>query len=568
MEKLNTKNISFSLLIPCYGDAQHLYQMLNSIIKNKYENYEIIICEQGKTDVSFLNNDLRHVKIIHLDKPSSYFSRIELFKSAHGEYVWFLDDDDEISENSLMALNDVIINNNHPDCILINSVIKKTELDFFKKEEIGATCHSSKIEKQDVIEKFLNSNELNTVWGKIFKKSIDPKWIDGVDVFQSDDKLLSHSIINASKSFVTLSYPCYKYFSYRSHSLKNKNFKKLHDAILVKNILIDYYGLDNTVNLLIDGYQNIKSFLLNNKKLKTIGSIYSDEEIKKFIECQKLKERYVRNHLPNKDRLLFSSIVNKTKLIAFLAIKAAKRSNQKKDNKYQHISLGYNCSTAYNLKVNGLRSFSSPFDWFISFKIEDIVRCIESKFAYFFGKKYIFQDDVIRKWYLNKKYNILFGHGFNENDIFPIKFVGFRHKYRKRIRRFYKKIQKPTIFYRYCYLEEDIEYIVKNSKIVDGFFKQFNTLNEVVYIIDETFLNHNYKYPDNSIICKKIGDNWNKLELDDNIKRFLDQFEKHPYNKKKGNGLIGRFFFKLSVLLTRQKTPYKYKKQYKHFDVY
>ena len=56
MEKLNTKNIKFSLLIPCYGKAEHIYQMLKSIIKNGYFNYEIIICEQGPTDIGFLKD--------------------------------------------------------------------------------------------------------------------------------------------------------------------------------------------------------------------------------------------------------------------------------------------------------------------------------------------------------------------------------------------------------------------------------------------------------------------------------------------------------------------------------
>ena len=568
MEELNTKNIYFSLLIPCYGSARHLHQMLRSIENENYSDYEIIICEQGETDISLLQNAFKHIKIVHLDKPSSYFSRIELFKKAQGEYVWFLDDDDEISEKSLAVLNKAIIENNHPDCILINSVVKKTELDFFNKEEAGAKCYTSKIEKKYVIERFLNTNELNTVWGKLFKKSIKPKWVKGVDVFQSDDKLLSHSIIDASNTFITISYPCYKYFSYRSHSLKNTSFKKLHDTILVKQLLIEFYGLENAKNLLLEGYQNIKSFLLNNKKIEAIDSIYSDNIVKTFIECQKSREKYICQLLPTRDRILFGGIVNKNKLLTFIVIKFARKKKKNQNVKYQHVSLGYNCSTAYNLKANELRSFASPFDWIVTFKIEDIIECIESNFANLFDKKNIYQDDTINKWYLNKKCNILFGHGFSINDIFPIKFIGFKFKYRRRIRRFYKKIQKPTIFYRYCYLEEDIDYIIQNSKMIEDFFKRFNSLNKVVYIIDETFLNHKYEYPGRFIICEKVGDGWNKLGADDNVRNYLSQFEKHANSKKKKNKLIRKIILKLSILLTRQKSPYKYKKQYKHFDVY
>ena len=566
MAKPNTKKVLFSLLIPCYGEARHLRQMLVSILKNKYSNFEIIICEQGTTNIEYLKEEFKDLKIIRLEQPSSYYSRIELYKHASGDYVWFLDDDDEINEKSLKVLNEEIISNNFPDCIIVNSLILKNEFDIFENDD-DKTFAAADEKKSKIIEDFLNTNNLNTVWGKVFKRSINPRWEEGFDIFQSDDKLLSNSIIDAANTFIYISYPCYKYFKYRSHSLKSTNFKKLQDAISVKTFLIDKYCENSAAFLLFDGYQNIKSFLLNNANFKSINSLYSNATTAHFIRLQKERKKDIEQFLTKKDKFLFQCIINKNKCLAFIILKLSKNKKKEKENKYQHISLGYNCSTAYNLKENNLRSFASPFDWIITFKMEDILRCIKSNFSGFLEKKFIFQDDVISKWYLNKKYNMLYGHDFGENDRFPIKFIGFKRKYKRRIRKFYNSIKKPTIFYRYCYLKEDLDFIVENSKEIEYFLKKYNPKNEIIYIIDKTFIgNRITNFPKKSIICKKIGSDWNKLALDESFRHFINQFEKHKEKRKKS--ILNNAFLKLSILLTRQKQPYKYRKQYKHFDVY
>ena len=568
MEKLNSKNknISFSLLIPCFGDAIHIQEMIDSIIENNYPSIEIIVCLQGDTTATLNGEKYRDVKFIHKEKPSSYLSRIELYRKASGDYIWFLDDDDEIENNALHILNAQIIEHEEPDCIFIDNKTFLNEIEFYNYVRPEFSVHSKTISKDEALNHFITTNKINNVWGKVFRRTINPNWETNFDVFQSDDKILSFSILKASNSFLNIQFPLYKYFAYRSHSLKNKNIKKLEDSLKVKSFLVSCFNIEKSGFLLFDGYLNIKSFVLNNRHIKKIKTIFKNEVVQNFISLQAKQKDLVKKHCSFKDKLLFNLIIKKRVLFIFLTTLFLGKDKQKRLAKYHHISLGYNCSVAYNLKENMLRSSSSPFDWFVTFEIKNVIDCIDSHFSKLFNKKYIFQDDAINKWYLNTYYNILFGHDFTSYDKFPIKFIGFKQKYKRRIKRFYKEIKKPTIFYRYCYLEKDIEYIVNNSERIIDAFTKYNKNNKLILIIDESFLEKKSSYPTPFILCNNPSKDWNKLENCSEFKQFVSKFEKHD-NKIKESSLK-KITSKILNKITRQKAPYIYKKQYKHFDIY
>lgn len=92
-----------SVVIVNYNGKDFVHNCIESILKNNYNNYEVIVVDNGSKDgsVRFLkdkySNSLKPVKIVELEKnfgPAK--ARNEGVKIARGEYVGFLDNDTEV----------------------------------------------------------------------------------------------------------------------------------------------------------------------------------------------------------------------------------------------------------------------------------------------------------------------------------------------------------------------------------------------------------------------------------------------------------------------------------------
>ena len=88
----------FSIVIPLYNKAESVERALRSIFSQSIENYEIIVVDDGSTDgcdniVETLNN--RRVKLIRQNHGGVSKARNRGIVESHGEWVTFLDADDE-----------------------------------------------------------------------------------------------------------------------------------------------------------------------------------------------------------------------------------------------------------------------------------------------------------------------------------------------------------------------------------------------------------------------------------------------------------------------------------------
>ena len=107
-----------SVIIPSYNRYEHLLNAIKSVKQQTYNNYEIIVVNDGSSDIRY--QSIKDVKIIHLKRsskeklgyPCGAIPRNKGMKNAIGEYIAFLDDDDiwmpnklEIQINQMNKLN-------------------------------------------------------------------------------------------------------------------------------------------------------------------------------------------------------------------------------------------------------------------------------------------------------------------------------------------------------------------------------------------------------------------------------------------------------------------------------
>lgn len=103
------KSPYFSIIIPVYNVEKYLSQCLDSIITQNFNDFEIILVNDGSKDSSLqlcFSYQEKDKRIQVLDQPNSGASkaRNNALNHAKGKYVMFIDSDDWIEENTLETL--------------------------------------------------------------------------------------------------------------------------------------------------------------------------------------------------------------------------------------------------------------------------------------------------------------------------------------------------------------------------------------------------------------------------------------------------------------------------------
>ncbi|MEP5341485.1 MAG: glycosyltransferase [Algibacter sp.] len=101
----------FSLIIPVYNVEKYLNTCLNSILIQSFSDYEIILVNDGSTDSSGEICDSyakknSHIVVIEKINGGLSSARNAGIEKAKGKYIWFIDSDDWIFENSLSVLKE------------------------------------------------------------------------------------------------------------------------------------------------------------------------------------------------------------------------------------------------------------------------------------------------------------------------------------------------------------------------------------------------------------------------------------------------------------------------------
>jgi len=105
-----------SIIIPVYNVSEYIERCLNSVMMQNYKHIEIVIVNDCTPDnsiekvKSFLDANTKYpVRLIHHDENLGLSAaRNTGVKSASGEYVYFLDSDDEITPDCIYKLVNLI----------------------------------------------------------------------------------------------------------------------------------------------------------------------------------------------------------------------------------------------------------------------------------------------------------------------------------------------------------------------------------------------------------------------------------------------------------------------------
>ena len=111
-----------SIIIAVYNNEKYINNAINSVQNQDFEDYEIIIVDDGSTDGTpklvddAANKDTR-IHVVHQKNQWIYASFNNGVKIAKGKYIYILNSDDILLPDSLNSISRLIDKYNHPDVV-------------------------------------------------------------------------------------------------------------------------------------------------------------------------------------------------------------------------------------------------------------------------------------------------------------------------------------------------------------------------------------------------------------------------------------------------------------------
>lgn len=237
-----------SIIIPVYNSEETVGRCIDSVLKQTYNNIEIILIDDGSVDRSKIickeyQNKNKNIKLFSQKNLGVASARNAGLKLSNGKYIGFIDSDDIIKPDFLECLYDVNADISIGSCVDIweNGIeAKKSEV-----YKVGV------YKKQDInFQKLYQTGLLGTCWGKLFKKELlkGVKFNENFEV--CEDTIFVNQCYAKAKTVKLVKEIGYYYQIGNSKSLNNKGYTiellNIHEK--ANKICIDYLSEDNSLD--------------------------------------------------------------------------------------------------------------------------------------------------------------------------------------------------------------------------------------------------------------------------------------------------------------------------------
>ena len=311
----------YSIIMPVYNAESKLKISVESIIHQTYENWELIVVDDGSTDNSYdvlknYSKKEKRIKVLHQENSGPGPARNLGIEYATGDYICFIDSDDYFDSNYLKKIESVLSNEIY-DLIYISIIQEDTN---GKTKNIINVKKYNKKNKEDLIPLQLIGIIPWGAFSKIVRRNLIGKSLfQKLDV--GEELIYSCDLIQKANKIVFLGEPIYHYV-YNEKGQHKKGgldpWKPVVDSLktylIEKNIYKKYQKSINTLAvraLTIATYRCCTNYKYSEAKkaLKQIIKTYQNEYNLSLYE---------NDNIDKKSKVIMFCIKNKLYLSIYL----------------------------------------------------------------------------------------------------------------------------------------------------------------------------------------------------------------------------------------------------------
>lgn len=280
------ENILISIIMPVYKTAEkYLRKSIESVINQSYTNIELILIDDGSPDdcgkicEEYSLFDSR-VRTIHKKNGGVSSARNEGIKNAYGNYLVFVDSDDEIKENMCETLLS-LAKKNDSDIVVssCNHIIKGKKIKNIQNIEYKNVCSSEAINNLAYNISVYDELEPTSVWGKLYKKEI-------IETLKFNENM------SIAEDFIFNYYACINSNQITYYSEKLYNYNILDTSIMHNNEFFPKI-MDSFKELLLFENEQTNSIYYEDIVARCVNiafTIYMKTPSSKTKECRIISE--------------------------------------------------------------------------------------------------------------------------------------------------------------------------------------------------------------------------------------------------------------------------------------
>lgn len=226
-----------SIIIPVYNAGKWLSRCLDSIKKQTFGNFEVIMVNDASTDNSveiateYVRRDDRFLLINKNKNEGTMSARESGYQKAEGNYITFSDADDYLPENAFQILYDKITTD-HSDIVFGGYTIAGKNHSLKKIREVPSGSSEN-----DIQILLLRQKLPNTLWGNIYSsnlfKNYPLKAFKGLT--NAEDRMLLIQLVSNAKKFSHTDDSTYYYYQNDQSNSRTKISERVLKNIIFSN---------------------------------------------------------------------------------------------------------------------------------------------------------------------------------------------------------------------------------------------------------------------------------------------------------------------------------------------
>lgn len=215
-----------SVIMPVYNTKQYLEQAIESVLYQTFQDWELILVDDGSTDGSgemcdyYVKKDCR-ICVIHQNNKGVSEARNTGMKHASGEFIQFLDSDDWLYPETLRTAYEVATSSGS-DMVIFDAQYESKDFSWHEKSTIPDGIYDSEV----ILAKLAEPSIPPYTWNKFCRRSLyegsffpkDEKWEDVAVTFYP---------VFRAKKITVLGKPLYHYRQRKDaitkQAIKNKS---------------------------------------------------------------------------------------------------------------------------------------------------------------------------------------------------------------------------------------------------------------------------------------------------------------------------------------------------------
>lgn len=185
-----------SICVPVYNAATWLTECLSSIERQTFEDYEVVIIDDGSTDdspriASEFASRSRNINVFQGRHQGALSARIEALRHARGTYILSLDADDYFVDGAFEAIAETLTAQESDILVFERQALSDGAFTPLERPRARSALLSQ--QRDRVMDCFFNTKELNNLWCKaIRQKLFDLAFLESLPAANmADDWLVS-----------------------------------------------------------------------------------------------------------------------------------------------------------------------------------------------------------------------------------------------------------------------------------------------------------------------------------------------------------------------------------------